>query len=112
MPKTYKPILIESIKAAVNIEKHRFIGFDGNYCQDKKKALGVSDVEVEAGQFAPVAISGILLVETSGVLALGDKITSDALGKAKLAANNDEINGYAVDPSAGTGEIVRIAKGI
>lgn len=28
----YKPLLIESIKASSDIEQHRFIGFDGDYC--------------------------------------------------------------------------------
>ena len=44
--KVYKPLLIDSVKAAVDIEQHRFIGFDGNYCPQGAKALGVSDVAI------------------------------------------------------------------
>ena len=111
MEKTYKPGITESIKAQTDLNKQRFIGFDGNYCGDKQKALGVSDVSTEAGQFAPVVINGILLIKTGGAISVGNKITSNAEGKAKKAAD-DPINGYALDASAGADEIIRIAKGI
>ncbi|HSA05681.1 MAG TPA: DUF2190 family protein [Candidatus Gastranaerophilales bacterium] len=112
MEKTYKPLLMDSIKAAVDIEKQRFINFNGNYCGDKQKAYGVSDVEMEAGQYAPIALNGILLIKTSGVLAVGDKVTSDAVGKAKKAGDADPLNGYALDAASGADEVIRIAKGI
>ncbi|OGI31344.1 MAG: hypothetical protein A2287_02800 [Candidatus Melainabacteria bacterium RIFOXYA12_FULL_32_12] len=109
--KTYKPLLMESIQVAVNIDKQRFIGFDGNYCADKAKALGVSDVEMEQGQFVPVAVNGILLVKTAGAIVKGGKVSSDANGYA-VTATNGEVNGYAMDVSAGAGEIIRIVRGI
>ena len=37
--KTYKPLLIDSALAAADLEQHRFIGFDGNYCAAGAKAL-------------------------------------------------------------------------
>lgn len=109
--KLYKPLLIDSIKSAVNIEKQRFIGFDGNYCSANTKALGISDVEIEAGQFAPVAVSGILLVKTAGVITKGSKVASDSNGFA-VAFTTGESNGYSLDEAAGAGEIIRIARGI
>jgi len=109
--KLYKPILMDSIKAAVDIEKQRFIGFDGNYCSEAGKALGVSDVEIEQGQFAPVAINGILLVKTAGAITAGSKIASDANGFA-VAYTTGEINGYSLDDAENSGEIIRIARGI
>ena len=39
--KLYKPLLIDSIKAAENIVQQRFIGFDGKYCKSGAKAFGV-----------------------------------------------------------------------
>lgn len=109
--KLYKPLLTDSIKAAVNIDKQRFIGFNGNYCGEGAKAFGVSDVEIEAGQFAPVVINGILLVKTAGAITAGSKVASDANGFA-VAYTTGEVNGYALDSSAGAGEIIRIARGI
>jgi hypothetical protein len=108
--KLYKPILTDSIKAAVNIDKQRFIGFDGNYCTANIKALGVSDVEIESGQFAPVAINGILLVKTAGTISKGSRVASDANGFA-VAYTTGEVNGYSLDDAI-SGEIIRIARGI
>ena len=84
--KLYQPLLIESVKATANIEQHRFIGFNGAYCGAGEKALGVSDVDIENGQYAPVAKAV--------------KATGDAL-----------VNGYAQD-SVTEGQEVRVLRGI
>lgn len=107
----YKPLLIDTVKAAVNIDKQRFIGFDGNYCGANVKAYGVSDVEIEAGQYAPVALFGILLVKTGGAITAGTRVASDASG-CVIAYTTGEANGYALDSAIGAGEIIRIVRGI
>lgn len=112
MEKTYKPGVIESVKAAENLQKQRFIGFDGKYCKNGDKALGVSDASTDEAQLAPVAIYGILLIESGSAIAKGEKVTSDGQGRAKTAGDTDAINGYALDEAQGNGEIIRIAKGI
>lgn len=109
--KHYKPLLIDSVKVAIDVEEHRFIGFDGNYCAVGAKALGVVDVATEKGQYAPVAISGIVLVEAAEALVAGDEVTSDATGKAIKVARAEVVNGYALD-SVSAGELVRIVRGI
>lgn len=109
--KLYKPLLIDSIKAEENLEKQRFIGFDGRHCTAGAKALGICDVETEKDQYAPVAILGVLLIQAGGDIDVGDKITSDATGKAVKVTTTEEINGYALD-SAESGEVIRIARGI
>lgn len=109
--KLYKPLLTDSIKVAVNVDKQRFSGFDGNYCAVNAKALGVSDAEIEANQFAPVGVIGILLVKTAGAIAKGAKVASDASGFA-ITYTTGEINGYALDASTVAGDIIRIARGI
>lgn len=109
--KLYKPLLMDSIKAAVDLDKQRFIGFDGNYCAENAKALGVCDVEIESGQFAPVALFGILLIKTGGSITAGSKVASDASGYA-VTFTTGESNGYALDASSGAGEVIRIARGI
>lgn len=103
----YKPLLIESIKASSDIEQHRFIGFDGNYCTAGAKALGVSDVSTEKDQFAPVAIYGILLVEAGGTISAGDSISSNADGKAVKTTDSAIVNGYSLD-NATEGQEIRI----
>lgn len=108
--KHYKPLLIESVKAASDLVEHRFVGFDSNHCEAGAKALGVVDVATEKDQFAPIALFGILLVEAGGTIAVGDGIASDANGKAVKAESTAIINGYALDAGT-TGQKIRILKG-
>lgn len=108
--KHYKPLLIESVKAASDLVEHRFVGFNGKHCEAGAKALGVVDVTTEKDQFAPVAVFGILLVEAGGTIAVGDGISSDANGKAVKAESTAIINGYALDAGT-TGQKIRILKG-
>ena len=109
--KLYQPLLIESVKATANIEQHSFIGFDGAYCGAGAKALGVSDVTIDNGQYAPVAVLGTLLVLSGGMITVGDPVASDANGKAVVATGSALINGYAQD-SVTEGQEVRVLRGI
>lgn len=109
--KLYKPLLIDSIKAVVDLPKQRFIDFSGNICTKGVKALGVSDVEIEANQYAPIGVLGIFLVEAGNSVTVGVEVTSDDNGKAVVANAEDKINGYALD-SANAGEVIRIVRGI
>ena len=112
MTKLYKPLLIDSIKAQTDLPIQRFIDFDGNLCAAGAKAYGVSDVEIESGQFAPIAVLGILLVEAGGALAAKAKVASDASGRAVAITSNEEVNGYALDTATASGDIIRIVRGI
>lgn len=112
MPKLYKPLLIDSIKAQTDLPKQRFINFDGNICSAGAKAYGICDVETDAGQFAPAAIFGILLVEAGGAIPAQSKITSDANGRAIPITSTEEVNGYSLDSATAEGDIIRIVRGI
>lgn len=108
--KTYKPGIAESIVAQTDLDKQRFIGFDGNYCSAGARALGISDVEIAQGQFAPVVLNGMLLVVTGGAIIQGGKVASDADGKAVAVTASEEVNGFALDSASGANEIIRIAR--
>lgn len=109
--KTYKPLLIDSIKAAADLKKQRFIGFDGDYCKEGSKAFGIVDVETEKDQYVPAAISGILLIECGGSISAFDEITSDSQGRAIKLDNNGVSNGFALDEGI-EGDVIRIVRGI
>ena len=109
--KLYKPLLIDSVKAATNIPKQRFVGFDGGICAAGAKAIGVCDVETDAEQQAPIGVIGILLVEAGGTITQGAELTSDASGKAVVKAEGQKVNGYAQDAGE-AGDIIRIVRGI
>lgn len=122
MSKLYKPLLIDSVKAVSNLVKNRFVGFDGDTCGTGEKAYGVCDVETESGQYAPVIVSGIVLLEAGGTVTVGSKVTSDDSGKAVALTEVDpddddaevvieEVNGYSLDDGT-EGDIIRIARGI
>ena len=110
--KLYKPLLIDSVKALTNLPKHRFVGFDGGICAAGAKALGVCDVETDAGQQAPIGVIGILLVESGGAITQGAEITSDTSGRAIVASESQKVNCYAQDAATAEGEIIRIVRGI
>jgi hypothetical protein len=84
---TRKDLLADSILAASAITKNRFVGFDGAHCAAGKKALGVAKDDFEAGEMAAVEVYGIQVLETGGIFAAGDPITSDSTGRAVKAAD-------------------------
>lgn len=87
MAKAYKPGVVESILAAADLEANRFIGFDGNLCGANAKALGVSETSTKQGQYCPVIVTGIALVESGGAVSAGAAVASDAAGRAVAASN-------------------------
>lgn len=109
--KLYKPLLIDSILAAVDLPKQHFVSFDGNISKAGEKAYGICDVETEAGQYAPVVLTGILLVEAGGSITVGAEVTSDENGRAIAATSEQKINGYAMDEGS-EGDIIRIVRGL
>ncbi len=109
--KLYKPLLIDSVLATADLPKQRFISFSGAISGAGEKAYGICDVETESGQYAPIATTGILLVEAGGTITAGAEITSDANGKAVTLDENQKLNGYALDDGA-EGDVIRIIRGI
>jgi len=136
MEKTYFDVFTDTIRAAANLVKNRFIGFDGNYCAANAKAAGVSKLDVDSGQLASVISIGVALVETAGPITAGGEVVSDATGKALAAtafsvtvpsgatpvtssgaqpdlteagsALPQKINGIALDTATGSGETIRV----
>jgi Uncharacterized conserved protein (DUF2190) len=107
--KTEQPILITSITAAADLsdKKNLFIGFDGDVCGNGAKALGVLNANTDQGEEAPVATVGILLVYSGAAVNQGDKIQSDANGKAITYAAG-AVNGYSMDSAGGADELIRV----
>ena len=105
--KTEQPILITSVKAAANLTKNLFIGFNGNLCAANAKALGVSNADADTNEQLPVSTHGIALVYSGAAVSQGAKIASNASGKA-VTYSTGEANGYALDASVGADELIRI----
>lgn len=105
--KTYKSVLTESILASADIPKYRFVGFTGGLCAADAKALGVSEVDTKQGQYCPVIVYGIALVEAAGAISVGAKVYSNVSGKATATGTNNP-NGYAMDAATADGDIIRV----
>lgn len=130
--------LITSFLAPVDhsLNKYKFIGFNGQLCAANAKALGILNANSALGEQTPVAVSGIALVLSGGVITVGSAVASDAAGKAVVAtpfsvsvpsgatavtstaAQPDlteagsvlpqAINGYALDAASGPEVLIRI----
>jgi hypothetical protein len=105
--KTEQPLLITSVTAAANLNKHFFIGFSGNLCAANAKALGVSNADTDSGEQLPVATHGIALVTSGAAVSQGAKVASNGSGKA-VTYSTGEPNGYAIDAALGGDELIRI----
>ena len=101
--KTYHPVQAISVKALEDLNAFRFVSHLGSVCAVDSKALGVSEVDWVNGEMASVVSLGTIAIETSTTVNVGDKITSDASGKAKLVAGSEELNGRALNGCTGAG---------
>ena len=73
-----------------------------------EKALGVLQNDPALGQAATIAYGGIVRVEAGGVIAIGDNIATDALGRAVNATNGQTILGEAMSATSAAGQIVSV----
>jgi hypothetical protein len=106
--KTEQPILITSIKAVSEVDKHRFITAGGTQGTDEFYPLGVSNAATSIGEEIPVICYGIVLVETGAALAYSQDVMSDTEGKAIPSTNGNLTRGVALEPSSGANELIRI----
>lgn len=107
MSQTMQPVATTTVVAVSNMEKHYFVGYDGDICGAAAKALGVNQVTVEAGEDMPVTYLGIMPVVAGGTVALGAEVESDASGKAVTLAAGAS-NGRALDAAAADGDLIRV----
>lgn len=113
---TQNHLLVLPVTSQINAEKHRFMGVDGNYTGAGKKALGVTNRNVNAGAEVGVEVLGRLTVRVGADITVTDEpvpVTSDAEGKAVPLTDPaaQKLNGYALY-SALSDELVSIMRGI
>jgi hypothetical protein len=87
MDLTHKHLLVDSKEAASNLyDMHRFVKIDSSgkaaLCGLNEEAAGTVIEPVNAGEQASICTTGIVIVETGGIIAAGDRLTSDAQGRA------------------------------
>ena len=108
--KTQQVLLTTSLLAAAALSARRFAGFDGNPCAAGVKPLGVTELDTDAGNMAPVNVMGIVLVEAGAAVAQGAEVQADATSRAITKAAGVSA-GTALDAATAAGEIIRILRG-
>ncbi len=109
--KTQHICLTTTILAAAALVRNRFVGLTGSTCAAGAKALGIAQTNVDAGEQAPVAALGILIVEAGAAIAAGAEVESNATGQAITKATGVS-NGFALDAATAAGDVIRVARGI
>ena len=79
---TQTPGITITIAATEALKQNFFVGADGKHSAAGKVPVGVCQLDMDAGQPAPVAINGVLLVVAGGPIAVGDDVTTGANGTA------------------------------
>ncbi|MFN3781769.1 MAG: capsid cement protein [Candidatus Kapaibacteriota bacterium] len=105
--KTFHPIMTITIKAQEELPPYRFVDFRGMICQQNQKALGATVGRWSSNKYAGIIVLGTAIVEAGSTITIGDKIASNAEGKAVPATTGAEVNGRALN-SANAGEFVRV----
>ncbi|MGQ9819943.1 MAG: hypothetical protein ACUVQ1_08515 [Candidatus Kapaibacteriales bacterium] len=68
-----------------NLLAYRFVTAKGQLCIENQKSLGVTPLDLAQGSYASVITLEVAIVESSSNITIGDKVTSDPVGKAKVA---------------------------
>ncbi|MCG8339460.1 MAG: DUF2190 family protein [Proteobacteria bacterium] len=105
-----------TITAREVLQPYRFVGFSGHVCGAGEKSLGVAasySSPFNENMDAAVVTDGIVIVEVSEEVsptdvAKGIAITSDINGRGIKAKVGDAVNGYAISPSSGPGDHIRV----
>ncbi len=105
-----------TITAREVLQPYRFVGFSGHVCGAGEKSLGVAASQsspFHVDEDAAVVTDGVVIVEASEKIDLveiskGVAITSDINGRGAKAGGGDAVNGYAISPSSGPGDHIRL----
>lgn len=106
--KTAHPVAYISITAGEDLPANRFVDYNGSLADNTSKALGVSGIEWNSGDFASLTVLGVMPVEAASAVSLGDDVTATLSGRCKTAVSDEPVNGRALNSAAGLGDFVRV----
>lgn len=104
------PILAETLKAPSAVTKHRFVKINGAMAGAGEAVFGVAQYDAATGDHYAATVAGRIAVEAGAAITLGQRVKSDAQGRAIPAATEDAAAGMAVSAAAGAGYPVRILR--
>lgn len=100
--------------SGADIPPHRFVQQGTNKDEVALAAaatntlLGVSFETIYEGKSQSYKVSGPTVVEAGGAVAIGDRVTTDANGKAVTAATGNIVKGFAKSAAASDGDLMEI----
>lgn len=102
-------IFTETLKATGTVTAHRTIGYDGVRASVAGQVvMGVARSDGVADDLIPVDVYGTAVIESGGVLAVGDDLVTDTVGRAVKGAGTIVVGagGTAVTSTAANGAIL------
>lgn len=100
---TEQPTFITTILSTADLFENRFIALDGGLPDLGGVVAGVGVWDSKSGEYVAAKVSGKIIVMAAGVINIGDKISTDAAGKAIVATN------YVASPEAQPSFVIGVA---
>lgn len=98
-------ILATTVLAMGELIGNRFITAKGKQATSDDVIFGIVPVDAKLGESVAVEVLGVGIVESGGVIAVGDKVRSDAQG---CAVKSDTGQFIALSATAGANEPVKV----
>ncbi|RKY70048.1 MAG: DUF2190 domain-containing protein [Candidatus Latescibacterota bacterium] len=98
-----------SVEATAALIRQRFVGFTGAIAAPAAPAIGISELDMDTGEMAPINTHGALMVKAGAAIAVGAEVEVGADGKAITLASG-VAQGRALDAATADGDIIRILR--
>lgn len=98
-------VAVATMLATGELIGNRFVSAKGKQATTSDVIFGIACVDAKAGESLAVEILGVGVVESGGVIEIGDKVGSDAQG---CAIKSDTGQFIALSATAGANEPVKV----
>lgn len=89
---TYNPTNTAAVEFTENVERFKFVGFDGKKCGAGELALGITEHEYNSGDKGSVVLAQSALLKIKQQLEAGTLLASDGEGDGVEATSGDYVN--------------------
>ncbi|MCP4055620.1 MAG: hypothetical protein GY739_21785 [Mesoflavibacter sp.] len=97
-----------AVLSQIDLDKNRFIGYDGNYATDGARAKGILKFNQAAGKMCTLVRTGTALLELAeAVTVVGAELKTDSDGKGALAVAGDYVAAIALY-TGGVGSTIEV----
>lgn len=98
-------VAVATMMALAELIGNRFVSAKGKQATADDAIFGIVPVDAKQGESVPVEILGVGIVESGGVIAVGDKVSSDAQGCAVKSETGQFI---ALSSASGANEPIKV----